>query len=388
MSTKGTYFSRIRDVFRTAFKGMTLTGSKMRKGLKGGKPLGIEDPDYFKSEDGPVTVQYPAQKIPVPDVGRYRLHMETDDCIACDKCARICPVDCITIESFRATEDLGQTSDGSVKRLHLPVFDIDMAKCMYCGLCTTDCPTECLTMTKVYDFSEFDRDNFVYHFGAMDPVEEVKKREESERILAERKAAKAAAAKDKPAGKKRPMMRRAPAKKQEEGDSVKPRPVTNKSQGAEDSGKAGVEQEKAKAGSGEKKPRPTFKPRPKRQKPIMKRKEPEEEGTEEKKVGSTGADVSGSGTVESGAEGTEGKPVKRSRPVMKKRARPVIPKKEDQEGESEGNAEISTEVSEQAPELEEQKPKARPRPVMKKRPRPVMKPRKPSPPSEEDETPS
>ena len=90
---------------------------------------------------------------PIPDVGRYRLHNEIDDCIVCDKCAKICPVDCIDIEPIKATEEIGKTSDGTPKRIYAAKFDIDMGKCCFCGLCTTVCPTECLTMTKVYDFS-------------------------------------------------------------------------------------------------------------------------------------------------------------------------------------------------------------------------------------------
>ena len=36
-----------------------------------------------------------------PDTGRYKLHNEIDDCIVCDKCAKICPVNCITIEPIK-----------------------------------------------------------------------------------------------------------------------------------------------------------------------------------------------------------------------------------------------------------------------------------------------
>lgn len=169
MSGTIAYFKKIVRGLGTAFKGMGLTGKKLRSGFPENEPVGIQHPDYFKRDMGSVTIEYPAKRIPVPETGRYRLHMETDDCIGCDKCARICPVDCITIETFRADGDLGRTSDGTMKRLHLPVFDIDMGKCMFCGLCTTVCPTECLTMTKVFDYSEFDRDNLVYHFGALSP---------------------------------------------------------------------------------------------------------------------------------------------------------------------------------------------------------------------------
>jgi formate hydrogenlyase subunit 6/NADH:ubiquinone oxidoreductase subunit I len=168
---KRSYFGRIYHALKTLIEGFRVTAPHFFKWHKSRDTKGIADDSYFEDTDKAVTIQYPMQKIPLPDHGRYRLHMEGEDCIACDKCARICPVDCITIESFKATRDLGYTSDGSKKRLELPVFDIDMGKCCYCGLCTTVCPTECLTMTKVYDYSEFNRDNFVYHFGLLDAEE-------------------------------------------------------------------------------------------------------------------------------------------------------------------------------------------------------------------------
>ncbi len=210
MSKIRTYIGEIANAVKMVIKGLGLSGKHLRKGLKPNEPLGIESDRYFDQNQGPITIQYPAVRIPVPDTGRYRLHMETEDCIGCDKCARVCPVDCITIETFRADGDLGKTSDGTIKRLHLPVFDIDMGKCMYCGLCTTVCPTECLIMTKVYDFSEFDRDNLVYHFGAYSPEQEDKIREETLVALAKKKADKTP--KQKPKKRARPVMKRKPVK--------------------------------------------------------------------------------------------------------------------------------------------------------------------------------
>jgi formate hydrogenlyase subunit 6/NADH:ubiquinone oxidoreductase subunit I len=219
---KPSYLRSVVASLAAMAKGMRLSGRHFVKGHKRAVPLGIADPDYFKQDQGPITIQYPMQKVPVPDTGRYRLFMETDDCIACDKCARICPVDCITIESFRADGDLGKTSDGTVKRLHLPVFDIDMGKCMYCGLCTTVCPTECLFMTPVYDFSEFDRDNLVYHFGAYSPEEEGRIRSLTEAAIAAKKAAKQA-------DEKKAIVEEAPKEEKPEGvapPKPRPRPMT------------------------------------------------------------------------------------------------------------------------------------------------------------------
>src|SRR3546814_5488115 len=67
-----------------------------------------------------------------------------------------------SIEAVKAVEDMGVTSDGTRKRLHAALFDIDMAKCMYCGLCTTVCPTECIIMTDTYDKSVSDMHELNY----------------------------------------------------------------------------------------------------------------------------------------------------------------------------------------------------------------------------------
>ncbi len=140
----------------------------------------VSEDSYFEGNGGIQTLQYPFNSMAVPDNGRYRLHNEMDDCIVCDKCAKVCPVNCIDIEPIKATETFGKTSDGTPKRLYAAVFDIDMAKCCFCGLCTTVCPTESLTMSKVYDFPEFDIRNMNYHFGNMTPVFAEEKRKELE----------------------------------------------------------------------------------------------------------------------------------------------------------------------------------------------------------------
>ncbi len=132
---------------------------------------GVAKSNYFENHEGLVTIQYPKQKIPVPEVGRYQLHVEMDDCIVCDLCAKICPVDCIAIDSIKATEDIGITSDGTKKRLHATKFEIDMAKCMYCGLCTVVCPTECIIMTNEYDRSVPHVAQLNYVFAEMPPEE-------------------------------------------------------------------------------------------------------------------------------------------------------------------------------------------------------------------------
>jgi NADH-quinone oxidoreductase subunit I len=179
--------------FKTAFKGLSLTFKHILGARKSKKVKGIKEPDYFEQQNGIVTVQYPHQKLPVPEVGRYQLHVVMDDCIVCDLCAKICPVNCIDIEAIKATDVIGKTSDGSVKRLYAPKFDIDMAKCMYCGLCTTVCPTECIVMTPEYDKSVTHISDLNYKFATMTTEEADQKRLALEQQQVQRQAAKLAA---------------------------------------------------------------------------------------------------------------------------------------------------------------------------------------------------
>ena len=185
-----TYFGNIREAIKTSLKGLSLTWRHFTDARQSRKPIFVDNPDYFKQQTGIVTLQYPYQHLPLPDNGRYQLHNEMDDCIVCDKCAKVCPVDCIEIEPIKATGIAGYASDGSAIRLFAAKFDIDMAKCMFCGLCTTVCPTECLTMTSEYDFSTFDVTNHNFEFGNLTPAQSQEKRELYEQFVAEKEAVK------------------------------------------------------------------------------------------------------------------------------------------------------------------------------------------------------
>lgn len=187
MNQRKSYWRNITYVTRSLWSGLCITFNHILKARASKKPLSIQDDAYFNQANGIATIQYPHETLPVPDTGRYQLHNEIDDCIVCDKCVKICPVDCITIEPIRATAEIGRTSDGTPKRIYAARFDIDMGKCCFCGLCTTVCPTECLTMTKTYDFSVFDIREHNFAFAEMTPEEiEAKKKifEEHQRIKA------------------------------------------------------------------------------------------------------------------------------------------------------------------------------------------------------------
>lgn len=170
-ANRQTYWGIFAQAFGSLAEGLALTFRHLAGARRSRKPLAIYSPSYFDEPDGIATIQYPHVILPVPDNGRYRLHNEIDDCIVCDKCAKICPVNCIDIEPVKAIEEIGKTSDGTSKRIYAARFDIDMGKCCFCGLCTTVCPTECLTMTRVYDFSVTDIREHNFAFAEMTPAE-------------------------------------------------------------------------------------------------------------------------------------------------------------------------------------------------------------------------
>ena len=193
MSAISLYFKAILSGVQSTRNGMALTWKHAWSARKSRKVQQVQDPQYFSASEntGIFTLEYPQQTIPVPVNGRYQLHNEMDDCIVCDKCVKVCPVDCIEIDPIKATGLVGTTSDGSPIRLYAAKFDIDMSKCCFCGLCTTVCPTECLTMTSEYDFSVFDVKEHTFGFANLTKEQADEKRMLYEQFVAEKEAMKA-----------------------------------------------------------------------------------------------------------------------------------------------------------------------------------------------------
>ncbi len=194
------YFSNIKAGAVTIATGMGITLKHFFNAIHRKGDAGIDDADYFRQVDGLCTLQYPREAVPTPVNARYRLYNDIEDCIGCGQCERACPIACIAIETIKVLpEDLavcGKTSGGQQKKFWVPVFDIDVAKCMTCGICVSVCPTECLVHTPVSDFSEFDRQNMIYHFGNLSRLEaEAKRRKVAEQQAQAAKEKQEAAAK-------------------------------------------------------------------------------------------------------------------------------------------------------------------------------------------------
>jgi NADH-quinone oxidoreductase subunit I len=111
------------------------------------------------NQNGIFTVQYPEEKLPVPEEFRYIPFLiyevdeegnQQDRCTSCGICPKVCPPQCIWIV---------RTNDPETGR---PVpepkeFYIDVDICMNCGLCAEYCPFDAIKMDHDYELSVYDR---------------------------------------------------------------------------------------------------------------------------------------------------------------------------------------------------------------------------------------
>jgi len=113
-----------------------------------------------------VTLQYPEERWEIPRGYRGFLHNDIKTCTACNMCVKVCPIDCISLESVR----------GADKKLVLCSYEINIGRCMYCGLCVEVCPVNSLMHTAGYEMASVARGEMILHFIAAEDAAEIKAR--------------------------------------------------------------------------------------------------------------------------------------------------------------------------------------------------------------------
>jgi NADH-quinone oxidoreductase subunit I len=121
-------------------------------------PEGVAERSKYTTE-GIFTVQYPEEKIPVPEEFRFIPFLVYEEgpngekeqrCTSCGICAKVCPPQCIWIVR----------SNDPVTNRPIPApaqFYIDVDICMNCGLCAEYCPFDAIKMDHDYEIASYNR---------------------------------------------------------------------------------------------------------------------------------------------------------------------------------------------------------------------------------------
>jgi NADH-quinone oxidoreductase subunit I len=115
---------------------------------------------------GAFTVQYPDEKIAVPERFRFTPFLVTEDqditrmgedwCTSCGICAKVCPPQCIWI--------VRGTNPETGRPVPEPeAFFIDIDICMNCGFCAEFCPFDAIKMDHDYEMASYDRTRHHIH---------------------------------------------------------------------------------------------------------------------------------------------------------------------------------------------------------------------------------
>jgi NADH-quinone oxidoreductase subunit I len=134
--------------------------------------------------EGPSTIQYPEEKVPVyPRFrGRHKLHRFEDTglekCVGCSLCAAACPADCIRVVAAENTPE-NRVSAGE---RYAAVYEINLSRCIFCGYCEIACPFDAITMGHDYELSDYDRSDLIFTKEMLlaEPLERTPLRSEGE----------------------------------------------------------------------------------------------------------------------------------------------------------------------------------------------------------------
>lgn len=74
-------------------------------------------------------------------------------CVACNLCAAVCPVGCISLQ---------KTINKKNNRWYPKFFRINFSRCIFCGLCEEACPTFAIQLIPEFELGEFQRKDLIY----------------------------------------------------------------------------------------------------------------------------------------------------------------------------------------------------------------------------------
>ena len=108
----------------------------------------------------PVTVHYPDEKRALPKRARtfpyliWNHDLGETNCTGCQKCAKACPVDCMTVTLMKNGRfEQGLSNHKSI----VDDFYIDFGRCMRCNICVEVCPFDAIAMLPLWEGHEQSR---------------------------------------------------------------------------------------------------------------------------------------------------------------------------------------------------------------------------------------
>jgi len=99
---------------------------------------------------GPITVQYPREKLVLPERARWAVQMKLDEaghhkCTACLACEKACPDYIIRLDIATDEE----------RNKHIDRWHYEIGACMMCGLCVEACPFDAIEMGHDYELARY-----------------------------------------------------------------------------------------------------------------------------------------------------------------------------------------------------------------------------------------
>jgi len=162
--TPETGWEKFKQVFRRSIRIELLLGL--------GVTFGIMVRTLFRGETH--TIRYPFEKIPIAP--RYRAIHEMKRllesghyrCIGCGLCEKICPSNCITMDT-RYDEN---------QRKEVSEYTINFGRCIFCGYCAEVCPELAIVHGGRYETASEQRASFSLFEDMLTPIDELKRQKE------------------------------------------------------------------------------------------------------------------------------------------------------------------------------------------------------------------
>jgi NADH-quinone oxidoreductase subunit I len=97
---------------------------------------------------GPITVQYPDERLELPERARWTVTPTFGEdgapkCTACLACVKACPDHILHLD----------VSTGAEGRKHIDAYVYELGACMMCGLCVEACPYDAIEMSHEYELA-------------------------------------------------------------------------------------------------------------------------------------------------------------------------------------------------------------------------------------------